>query len=368
MMAAMPDPESIVIVGASLAAQSSRGLRDLGYDGPVVLIGDEPELPYERPPLSKGLGQAERDSVYVHEQSWYDDHAVELRLGVAVTALDRAAHEVVLDDRTRLRHGKLLLATGSRPRPLPVPGGDLDGVLALRRLPDSDRIKQAFADSTRVVIIGAGWIGLETAAAARLAGDDVMIVEQVELPLLVLGPEMGQVFADLHREHGVDLRLGGGIEEISGRDGRIDAVRLQDGTRLPADVVIAGVGIAPAVELAQDAGLGWRTASWTSTAQQRSGHLRRGRRRQRLPPVLRPAPAGRALGQRAQPAGGGGRRPDQDATYDRLPYFYTDQYDLGMEYVGFAEPDGYDQVVVRGDVADASSWRSGSAAVGCWPG
>ena len=147
----MPDPESIVIVGASWPRKAAEALRDLGYDGPVVLIGDEPELPYERPPLSKGylLGQAERDSVYVHEQSWYDDHAVELRLGVAVTALDRAAHEVVLDDRTRLRYGKLLLATGSRPRPLPVPGGDLDGVLALRRLPDSDRIKQAFADSTR---------------------------------------------------------------------------------------------------------------------------------------------------------------------------------------------------------------------------
>ena len=156
-----------------------------------------------------------------------------------------------------LAYGKLLLATGSRPRRLPVPGGELDGVLFLRRLEDGDRIKEAFAgDRRRVVVIGAGWIGLETAAAGREAGNDVAIVEQLELPLLrVLGPEMAQVFADLHRDHGVDLHLGVGVAEIVGSDGRVAAVRLDDGTELPADVVIVGVGISPVVELAEDAGL-----------------------------------------------------------------------------------------------------------------
>ena len=222
------------------------------------------------------------------------------------------------------------------------------------------------------MIIGAGWIGLETAAAARLAGDDVTIVEQVELPLLrVLGPEMGQVFADLHREHGVDLRLGGGIEEISGRDGRIDAVRLQDGTRLPADVVIAGVGIAPAVELAQDAGL--RVENGVVVDE----HLRSsdpdiyaaGDVANAYHPFfgrhLRVEHWANALNQPAVAAAG---LIEKDATYDRLPYFYTDQYDLGMEYVGFAEPDGYDQVVVRGDVAGREFVAFWLAAVGCWPG
>jgi 3-phenylpropionate/trans-cinnamate dioxygenase ferredoxin reductase subunit len=355
----MPDPRSVVIVGASLAgAKAAEALRDLGYGGPVVLVGEETDLPYERPPLSKGYltGQAERDSVFVHEQSWYDDNRIELRLGIAARAIDRAAHEVVLPDDERLGFGKLLLATGSRPRPLPVPGGDVDGVLFLRRLADSDRIKQAIAGgNARVVVIGAGWIGLETAAAAREAGNEVAIAEQFELPLLrVLGPEMAQVFADLHRDHGVDLHLGVGVARVVARDGGVAAVRLQDETELGADVVIVGVGIAPAVELAQHSGLDVDNGVVVDE------HLRTsdpdiyaaGDVANAYHPLfrrhLRVEHWANALN---QPAVAAASMLGRDATYDRVPYFFTDQYDLGMEYVGYAEPGSYDDVVVRGDVA-----------------
>ena len=355
----MPDPESVVIVGASLAgAKAAEALRDLAYAGPIVLVGNENLLPYERPPLSKGylLGKDDRGSVFVHEQSWYDDHGVELRLGVTVTSLDVRGHQVSLSDGESLAYGKLLLATGSRPRRLPVPGGDLDGVLFLRRLEDSDRIKEAFAGNRRrVVVIGAGWIGLETAAAGREAGNDVAIVEQLELPLVrVLGPEMAQVFADLHRDHGVDLHLGVGVEEIVGRDGRVAAVRLDDGTELPADVVIVGVGISPVVELAEDAGLDVDNGVVVDE------HLRSsnadvyaaGDVANAYHPLferhLRVEHWANALN---QPAVAAASMLGHDRVYDRVPYFFTDQYDLGMEYSGYVEPGGYDEVVVRGDLA-----------------
>jgi 3-phenylpropionate/trans-cinnamate dioxygenase ferredoxin reductase component len=354
----MAAPESIVIVGASLAgAKAAEALRDLGYEGPVVLVGEEPDLPYERPPLSKSYltGRAERNSVFVHEKSWYDDNRIELRLGVAATGLDRATHEVQLDDGNRLKYGKLLLATGSRPRPLPVPGGDLDGVLFLRRLGDSDRIKEAFGgDQKRVVIVGAGWIGLETAAAAREAGNDVAIVEQFDLPLLrVLGPEMAQVFADLHRDHGVDLHLGVGVREIEEQGGHVAAVHLDDGVELAAGVVIAGVGITPAVDLAQEAGLDVDNGIVVDE------HLRSsdpaiyaaGDVANAYHPLLdrhvRVEHWANALN---QPAVAAAAMLGGDAVYDRVPYCYTDQYDLGMEYLGYVTPGGYDEVVIRGDV------------------
>jgi 3-phenylpropionate/trans-cinnamate dioxygenase ferredoxin reductase component len=354
----MPTTAPFVIVGASLAgAKAAEALRDLGHDGPIVLVGDETERPYERPPLSKDYltGKADRDVVYVHPPSWYDEHDVELRLGTTVTAVDPAAHRVVLDDGEPLDYAKLLLATGSRPRPLPVPGSDLDGVLYLRRLVDSDRIRQTLHEGSRLVVVGAGWIGLETAAAARAAGADVTVLERSELPLLrVLGPEMAQVFADLHRDHGVDLRPGATVGEIIGHDGAARAVVLKDGARLPADAVIAGVGITPATDVAETAGLEvdngilvdehLRTSDpdiYAAGDVANAFHPRLGRR-------LRVEHWANALHQPAVAAAGmlGGR-----AVYERTPYFYTDQYDLGMEYTGYAEPGGYDQIVVRGDVA-----------------
>ncbi|WP_037673259.1 NAD(P)/FAD-dependent oxidoreductase [Streptomyces griseus] len=351
--------DACVIVGASLAgAKAAQALREEGFDGPLVLIGDESERPYERPPLSKGylMGKDAREQIYVHPPQWYAEHNVDLRLGMAVTAVDPAAREVTLADGKRVGYGKLLLATGSSPRRLPVPGADLKRVLYLRRVEDSDQIKEAFQFASRAVVIGAGWIGLETTAAARAAGVEVTVLEMAELPLLrVLGREVAQVFADLHRDHGVDLRFGAQLAEITGSAGAADGVRLSDGTRIDADVVIVGVGITPNIGLAQEAGLevdnGIRVDERLSTSY--PDIYAAGDVANAFHPLLgkhirvehwanalhQPQTAAQAmLGQ-------------QDAVYDRVPYFFTDQYDLGMEYAGYVEPGGYDQVVFRGDVA-----------------
>src|SRR4029077_9878142 len=192
--AEMSESESYVIAGASLAgAKAAEALRDGGFGGPVILIGDEDERPYERPPLSKDylLGKAERDTIYVHPESWYAGNGVELRLGIPVTGIPRAARRLARADGSRIAYARLLLATGSSPRRLTVPGGDADGVLYLRRVGDSDQIKATFQTAARIAVIGAGWIGLECTAAARAAGVEVTVLEAAELPLLrVLGPEV----------------------------------------------------------------------------------------------------------------------------------------------------------------------------------
>ncbi|MEU0083363.1 FAD-dependent oxidoreductase [Streptomyces sp. NPDC006274] len=351
----MPAHNAHVIVGAGLAgAKAAQALREEGFDGPLVLVGDEAERPYERPPLSKGylLGQEERDSVYVHPHQWYADHKVELRLGIAVTAVDPAAHEITLADGSRIGYAKLLLATGSSPRRLPVPGADLDGVHYLRRLADSDRIKDAFASASRVAVVGAGWIGLETAAAARAAGAEVTLLEAAELPLLrLLGREAAQVFADLHTEHGVDLRCGVQVAEITGAGRRANGVLLADGSRVEADAVVVGVGITPDTGLAEAAGLETGNGIRVDAALRSSDpdiHAA-GDVAEAFHPLLgtyiRVEHWANALN---QPQTAARAMLGQDVAYDRVPYFFTDQYDLGMEYTGYVEPGGYDQVVFRG--------------------
>ncbi len=254
----MTTDTTYVIAGASLAgAKAAETLREEGFDGPLILIGAETERPYERPPLSKDylLGKAERETIYVHPPQWYAEHDVDLRLGVTVTGIDPAAHEVSLADGSRAGYSKLLLATGSSPRRLSVPGAGLDGVLYLRSVGDCDQIKAALQGASRVAVIGGG-IGLETTAAARAAGVEVTVLEMSELPLLrVLGRQVAQVFAGLHREHGVDLRCGVQISEITGSGGTATGVRLADGRHAEADAVIAGVGITPSSQLAAAAGL-----------------------------------------------------------------------------------------------------------------
>ncbi|MEU8680909.1 FAD-dependent oxidoreductase [Streptomyces sp. NPDC048611] len=347
---------AFLIAGAGLAgAKAAETLREEGFDGPLVLLGDERERPYERPPLSKGylLGSEERESVFVHPAEWYAEHGVELRLGQAVTALDPAGHEVTLADGSRLGYAKLLLATGSSPRPLPVPGADLGGVHYLRRLADSDRLKEVFGSASRVVVIGAGWIGLETTAAARAAGAEVTVLEAAALPLLrVLGPEVARVFATLHTDHGVELRCGVQVAEITGTDGVVDGVRLADGSLIGADAVIVGVGITPNSEPAAAAGL-----------KVDNGVVVDERLCSSHPDVFAAGDVANAyhplLGRHLrvehwanalhQPRTAARAMLGQDVRYDRLPYFFTDQYDLGMEYTGYVEPEGYDQVVFRGD-------------------
>jgi 3-phenylpropionate/trans-cinnamate dioxygenase ferredoxin reductase component len=351
--------DAYVIVGASLGgAKAAETLRAEGFAGPVVLIGAESELPYERPPLSKDYlqGKSPRDKIYVHPEQWYAEHDIELQLGVTVTEIDPTAHRVTVADDSSRPYAKLLMTTGSAPRPLPVPGADLDGVAYLRTAGDSDRIKAALESASRVAVIGAGWIGLETAAAARTAGAEVTVLEALELPLLrVLGPETARVFAELHRDHGVDMRFGIGVAEITGRAGRATGVRLTDGTEVDVDLVIVGIGITPNTQLADAAGL-----------QVSNGIVVGADLRSSDPDIYAAGDVASAFnplfGKHIrlehwanalnQPPAAARSMLGQPVSYDRVPYFYTDQYDLGMEYSGYVEPGGYDRVVFRGDTAE----------------
>ncbi|NGO49011.1 NAD(P)/FAD-dependent oxidoreductase [Streptomyces ureilyticus] len=345
----------LVIVGAGQAgAKAAQTLREEGFDGPIVLFGEENQHPYERPPLSKGylLGKEERETVYVHPPQWYIKHDIDLRLGATVTAIDPAGHEVTLADGSRIGYAKLLLTTGSSPRRLPVPGADLEGVHYLRRLADSDRIKEAFRSASRIAVIGAGWIGLETAAAARAAGVEVTVLETAELPLLrVLGREVSQIFAALHTDHGVDLRCGVQVAEITGDAGRASGVLLGDGSRIGADAVIVGVGVTPNTQLATAAGLDVGNGIRVD-ADLRTSHpdiYAAGDVADAFHPLLgrhiRVEHWANALN---QPQVAAKAMLGRGVMYDRIPYFFTDQYDLGMEYTGYVEPGGYDQVVFRG--------------------
>ena len=356
-----------VIVGAGLAgAKAAETLREEGFAGPVVLLGDEEERPYERPPLSKGylLGKDPRESAYVHPADWYEAHDVDLRLGVRVIALRPADHEVEMVSGERLRYAKLLLTTGSDVRTLNVPGAT--AALTLRRLPDADRMRDAFRAAGRVAVVGAGWIGLETAAAARRWGAEVVLVEADEQPLgRVLGPEMGAVFAGLHREQGVDVRLRSGVRAIEVTGDRPTSVVLADGSEVPADVVVVGIGIRPVTALAEQAGLaiddgvlvdaGLRTSATDVYA---AGDVARMTipllgERIRVEHWANALNGGAAAARSMFGAG---------VVYDRVPYFFSDQYDLGMEYSGWAPPGSYDSVVVRGDLGTRefiAFWLSG---------
>jgi 3-phenylpropionate/trans-cinnamate dioxygenase ferredoxin reductase component len=370
----MSPQQTFLIVGAGLAgAKAAQTLREEGFTGRIQLVGAETQPPYERPPLSKAYltGTAERDTIYVHEPSWYDDHDVELRLGTAAVGLDAAAHEVTLDTGKRLRYDKLLLATGSSPRRLQLPGADLDGVHYLRQVQDADRLRTALTrGGRRVVVVGGGWIGLEVAAAARGHGNDVTVVEPHQVPLrAALGDELGAVFAELHRDHGVDLRLSTRVHQLVGSGSHVTGVVTNRGDELPADLAVVGVGALPNVDLAEKAGLSVEGGIVVDQAL-RSSHpdvhaagdvasayhplLGRHVRVEHWANALNggPAAARSMLGRRV--------------SYDRIPYFYTDQYDLGMEYSGHAGPGGYDQVVYRGDRRSRefiAFWLSGGRVV-----
>ena len=347
---------TFVIVGGGLAgAKAAETLRAEGFDGEVVLFGDEPERPYERPPLSKGylLGKAERDSAFVHPPQWYPEHNVDLREGVTVTAIDPVAHTVSFRG-DELHYDKLLLATGASPRRVDIPGAGLDGVLYLRRLPDSDKLREAFRAGAGIVIVGAGWIGLETAAAASMAGCPVTVVEPQPGALhAALGPELGAVFAALHEAHGVEFRFGETGTEFHGdAAGRVGSVVTSAGVTLPANAVVVGIGAVPNSGLASAAGLEVSNGVVTDAALRTSAAdvYAAGDVANTYLPLLGqhvrvehwsnalnggPAAARSMLGQQVE--------------YDRVPYFYSDQYDLGMECSGLPSPGAYDQVIYRGD-------------------
>jgi 3-phenylpropionate/trans-cinnamate dioxygenase ferredoxin reductase component len=343
-----------VIVGAGLAgAKAAETLREEGYDGRVVLLGAEEEQPYERPPLSKEYlrGEAERASAAVHEAGFYAEHDIELRTGTAVTGLDIDARELELDGGERLPFDRLLLATGAEPRRLRVPGAELDGVHPLRTLADSDALRERLAMGGRLVVVGAGWIGSEVAASARQRGLDVTIVAPKAVPLeRVLGLEVGGVYRDLHRDHGVELRMPAGVVAFEGA-GRVERVRLRDGTAIVCDTVVAGVGATPRTGLAEAAGLAVEngvlvdgrlesSVSGIFAAGDVANHLHPALGRLRVEHwdnALHQGPAAaRAMLGSVEP-------------YARTPYFFSDQYDVGMEYSG--HPAGWDCVVLRGDPA-----------------
>ncbi|MEV0293978.1 FAD-dependent oxidoreductase [Nocardia sp. NPDC050710] len=357
----MTSEARFVIVGGGLAAAKlAEALRENDFDGTVTLISAEEHLPYERPPLSKEhlLGKKALADFTVDPGQWYRDHHIEVRLGTTVTAVDRTSKTVTLPDGSTLPYDKLALATGSTPRHLPLPGSDAPNVYTLRTIEDSDTLIKLFGKAVRLAIVGAGWIGLEVAAAARAAGVAVTIVETADQPLLAaLGPEMGEVFADLHRAHDVDLRLGAQVAEITTREGGgtmvADGLRLGDGSIVAADAVLIAVGARPNIELAAEAGLAVDGGVLVDASLATSDpdivavgdiaeqqHPRLGRR-------IRVEHWANALN---QPAVAAATMLGKTATYERLPYFFTDQYDLGMEYTGYAVPGEYDRVVVRGDV------------------
>jgi 3-phenylpropionate/trans-cinnamate dioxygenase ferredoxin reductase component len=364
-----PSSRYVIIGGGLAGAQAAETLRREGVPGPISIVADERHRPYLRPPLSKEYlqGRAERDAVFVHPAAWYVDNGIDLHLGTPAVTIEPQQHSIGLADGTRLHYEAALIATGSGPRMLPVPGSQLDGVRYLRRIDDADAIRSDLAVAGRIVIVGAGWIGLETAAAARLAGVDVTVVETGTLPLgQVLGAEVAPIFADLHEQHGVRFMSQSHVTEIVGSAGAAAGVRLADGRVLKADAVIVGIGALPNTQITHGTEITVANGVVVDESLQTS-----------VPDVFAAGDVANAFHRRynrhirvehwdnakhqgaAAAMGMLGRR----VAYDRIPFFYSDQYDVGLEYTGFAPAGSYDRVVFRGDVAGhrfTAFWMNGS--------
>ena len=354
--------EAIVIAGGGLAgATAARTLRTEGYAGAVTLLAAEARTPYIRPPLSKEflLGKADEASVEVVPADWYHENDVELLLGTPATRLDPGGHTVALADGRRLPYSKLLIATGARPRRIPLPGADLDGVMTFRTFEDSLQLRAGLAGGGRkVVMVGSGWIGMELAAAACTYGNEVTLLGLEDIPLsAAIGPELGTFFRQLHEDQGVSFRLPASAASIEGRSGRATAVLTDSGETLPADVVIIAVGVAPDTALAETAGLALRNGILVDAGLNTSA-----------PDVLAAGDAANAF----HPFTGGHQRSEhwanalnggkvaaktmmgQDAVLDAVPYFYTDQFTVGMEYSGYPSLAAGMEPVIRGSMEDGS--------------
>jgi 3-phenylpropionate/trans-cinnamate dioxygenase ferredoxin reductase subunit len=347
--------QTFVIVGASLAgAKAAEELRAKGFDGRVLLIGSETERPYERPPLTKDYlrGESERETTYVHEEGFYAEHEIELVLDTTVTAIDVHAVRVTLATGSELRYDRLLFATGAAPRRIAIAGAELEGIHYLRTLADCDVLRERLVPGAHVAIVGAGWIGSEFAASARQAGLDVTLVDPQAVPNeRIFGVEVGGFYRDLHRSHGVELRLGTGVKAFEG-DGAVSRVRTTTGDPIDCDLAVVGIGAEPRVDLARDAGLNVDNGIIVSdrlessapdifaagdVARAWSPFFQTGIRVEHWANALHqgPAAARAMLGERTSD--------------DELPYFFSDQYNAGMEYSGYAP--SWDEVVLRGDPA-----------------
>jgi 3-phenylpropionate/trans-cinnamate dioxygenase ferredoxin reductase component len=358
---------TFVIVGASLAgAKAAETLRDEGFDGRIVLVGAEAERPYERPPLSKDYLRGEtQEKPYVHDEGFYGEREIELRTSTRAENIDVAASELVLHGDERLHFDRLLLATGAEPRRLRIRGSELDGIHYLRTIGDSKAIRERIEASERLVTIGAGWIRAEVAASARERGCEVTIIEMASVPLeRVLGPELGALYRDPHTDRRVEFLADTGVEAFEG-DGKVRAVTTTDERRIEADSSSSGSALRRAPSSLTPPGSRQRTgSSSTSSCKLRPRGVRRRRRRQRPPPLVRRADQGRALGER--PQSGPGRRARHARhrdPYDRVPYFFSDQYEVGMEYAGHATRS--DEVVSAAILQARSSSPSGSG-TGAW--
>ena len=357
--------QTFAIVGASLAgAKAAEALREHGFEGRVVLIGSEPQRPYQRPPLSKEYlrGEAGLEKVYVHDESFYEAHAIELRPSTTVEGIEPASSEVVLGGGERLRYDRLLLTTGAQPRRLSIPGAQLEEIYYLRSLTDSERLRERLGRGGRLVVVGAGWIGSEVAASARQMGLEVTVIDPGSVPLEhVLGVEAGAIYRDIHSDHGVQMLLDTGVKSFEGSTA-VEQVRISDRRAIECDFVVVGVGATPNTELVADgSGIAVKDGIVTDEFLQTTvdGVFAAGDVANARHPLLGqlrvehwanalhqgPAAARNMLGG----ADAGDRVLDHAVAYDRIPYFYSDQYDVGMEYSGHAT--NWDEVVFRGDVA-----------------
>ena len=348
----------VVIVGAGHAGGSAAAfLRQYGHVGPIVLIGDEPLLPYQRPPLSKGWlkGEVDAEGLQLKPDSWYAEAGVSLRLGGVVTSLNRGAKTVTLASGEHLPYDHVILATGARARALPIPGADLAGVLSLRTAADAEALKSALGPGKRLAVVGGGYVGLEAAASARALGGHVMIIEREPRVLARVACEtLSNFFQDYHGARGVAFELNAGVEAFEGADGHVTGVRLSDGRVVACDVALVGVGAVPNEELARDAGLDCtngvvvdveaRTADPFVFAIGDVTHrplplYDRQFRLESVPNALEQAKqAAAAITGRAMPP-------------HEIPWFWSDQYDLKLQIAGL--PFDADTQIVRGDVAAA---------------
>ncbi|AZG46812.1 NAD(P)/FAD-dependent oxidoreductase [Gordonia insulae] len=350
-------PNRVVIVGAGQAGfETATSLRSRGFEGAITVFGDEPDVPYQRPPLSKAFlkGEPDPDSVWLRPLDYFTSHRIDLRCGSPVVAIDRDAQQVALLSDDTIGYDHLVLATGTRNRELPVPGAGLQGVQYLRTLSEAHELASTLTSCKSVVVVGGGFIGLEVAAAASRHGASVTVVEALDRPMArAVSETISSFFVDEHAKRGVQWRLGVGVTEIEERDGRAAAVRTSDGETIPADIVVVGIGVLPNTELASDAGLavdnGIVVDRHLQTEDERISAIgdcasypnTAGTGRLRLESIQNAVDHARCVANRLV----GNDRP-----YASVPWFWTEQYSSKLQMAGLVT--GHDNTVVRGSISD----------------
>jgi NADPH-dependent 2,4-dienoyl-CoA reductase/sulfur reductase-like enzyme len=364
----------IVIVGASLAGlRAAEALRGRGFDGELTLIGDEPHRPYDRPPLSKQVLQGiwEPEQTFFRKKDGYDSLALDLRLGVRAVSVDLRSRRVTLADGTFADYDRLFIATGARVRTLPAIAPRA-GLLTLRSLDDAIVLRRAVMDALRVVIVGAGFIGLEVAASCRARGLPVTMIESLPVPLSpILGPSFGDMVAAMHRDHGVDLRTGVVVTDVLG-ESRVAGVALSDGSRIDADVVVVGIGVTPNTEwlegsgLTIDNGIVCSGSGAAAPGVYAAGDVARVANRW-LDDSPRIEHWTNAVEQAVHAAENALAGPEASTSFSSVPYFWSDQYDRRIQFIGRARP--HDEIViVDGSLADrrlTALYRRGDRLVAC---